>query len=383
MKIKLDFDCNNYIIKKITLEVSMNKKSIFPGQYIQGTGVLNDLPEIISPFGKKAIILASPSVIKNIIPTCGKSIESSGIKIEIFKGECTTEEINRFSQIIDQSESDIVVAMGGGKVIDTAKICADKAKLPVVVVPTIASTDAPCSACAVSYTASGVFETVHYQLRSPSIVLVDNLIIANSPARFLVSGMGDALATWFEAKSCVNSQSPNECNGLSTLSAFHIAKLCYDTLLKYGLLAKIANENKLVTPALVNIIEANILLSGIGFESCGLATAHAVHNGLTELNETHQYYHGEKVAFGVLTGLHLNSENKETIDTVYSFCRSVGLPVTLKDLGINKVTREKMQIVAKKTCSPDQSIHHEAIKVSEEMLVDALLMADAYGKSFL
>jgi len=365
----------------MSFEVSMNQKAIFPGQYIQGSGILDELPDIISSFGKKAIILASPSVKNNIIPAYGRRIIEEGIRIELFNGECTREEIDRFFRIIGQTEADIIIAMGGGKAIDTAKISADKANLPVVVVATIASTDAPCSACAVTYTKEGIFESVQYQLRSPAIVLVDTFVIANSPVRFLVSGMGDALATWFEAKSCAASQSQNECKGLSTLAASQIAKLCFETLLEYGVLAKIANENKIVTPALEKIIEANILLSGVGFESCGLATAHAIHNGLTELPETHHCFHGEKVAYGVLTGLHLNSENKETIDRVYAFCREIGLPVTLKELGIDEPSREKMSIAAKKACSADQPIHHEAAVITEDKVIDAMLMADAYGKT--
>lgn len=361
----------------------MNQKALFPGQYLQGPGLANQLPEIISPFGKKPIILASKSVIRKIIPEFARSILNEDIITVLFNGECTQEEIENFSAVVEDTKSDIILAIGGGKTVDTAKICADKANLPVVIVPTIASTDAPCSACAVVYTRDGIFESVQYQKKSPAIVLVDTQIITNSPVRFLVSGMGDALATWFEAKSCITSQSTNECNGLSTLSAFQIARLCFETLLDYGTLAKRANEKKIITPALNNIIEANTLMSGIGFESCGLATAHAIHNGLTELTETHEYFHGEKVAFGVLTGLHLNSEDKKTIKKVYSFCIEVGLPVTLKELGIIDANREKLSKVAKKSCSPDQSIHHEPTAVNENMVIDALLMADAFGEEFL
>jgi glycerol dehydrogenase len=135
---------------------------------------------------------------------------------------------------------------------------------------------------------------------NPAAVLVDLGIIAAAPTRFLVAGMGDALSTWFEARSCERTQSTNECGGYSTAAGLAIAKLCYETLLSHGVAAKLANERRLVTPALARIVEANILLSGIGFESAGLAAAHSIHNGLTALAETHSFYHGEKVAFGVL-----------------------------------------------------------------------------------
>jgi glycerol dehydrogenase len=78
-------------------------------------------------------------------------------------------------------------------------------------------------------------------------------------------------------------------------------------------------RRKLSHRRLCHIVEANILLSGLGFESSGLAGAHAIHNGMTVLEETHSYYHGEKVAFGLLTSLHLTDENPVEIGTVYSF----------------------------------------------------------------
>ncbi|MCK9328800.1 MAG: glycerol dehydrogenase [Candidatus Cloacimonetes bacterium] len=360
----------------------MSQRAFFPSKYIQGANIINELPDIIKDFGSKPVIIASPSVKSKILPSYGEIILKKKIDIIVFNGECTNTEIDRCLKIINDNHYDIVIAMGGGKTIDTGKICADKANLPVIVIPTIASTDAPCSACAVTYTKEGNFESVLYQKTNPTMVIVDTKVIANAPARFLISGMGDALATFFEAKSCLRSNAKNECNGHSTLTAFQISKLCYDTLLRYGLLAKIANENQIVTPALNNIIEANILLSGIGFESCGLATAHAVHNGLTELPETHKYYHGEKVAFGVLTGLHLNSEDKQTIDTVYEFCKQIGLPTTFSEIGLKNISKDKLLKIATKTCSKEQSIHHEITIITKEKVIDALIMANAYGEKF-
>ena len=89
-----------------------------------------------------------------------------------------------------------------------------------------------------------------------------------------------------------------------------------------------------------HIVEANILLSGIGFESAGLATAHSIHNGLTALAETHSFYHGEKVAFGVLAGLQLTDASTRNRPAVFSFCEEVGLPTTLADIGLGNADRE-------------------------------------------
>ena len=212
----------------------------------------------------------------------------------------------------------MLVGMGGGKTIDTAKIAADRARIPVIIVPTIASTDAPCSGCAVLYSEEGVFCSVHYQKMNPQVVLVDTSVIAEAPPRFLISGMGDALATWFEARSCDRTQSVNECGGRSTMTGLNLARLCYDTLLITVRQPRSPREKHIVTPAFDHIVEANILLSGIGFESSGLAAAHSIHNGLTALEETHAFYHGEKVAFGVLAGLQLADAPPEESAARYS-----------------------------------------------------------------
>ncbi len=212
--------------------------------------------------------------------------------------------------------------------------------------------------------------------------MVDTEVISQAPVRFLIAGMGDALATWFEARSCHRTNSNNELGTLASLSGLTLAELCYNTLLEFGYTAKIAAENQLITPALDKIIEANTLLSGIGFESVGVAAAHSIHNGLSAIKETRQYYHGEKVAFGVLTSFFLNDAPPIEIDTVYSFCREIGLPTTLAEIGIKEINRDDLRRAAEKTLSPEESIHKEPVRLTTEKVVNAMLMADAYGREF-
>lgn len=359
--------------------VCMFKKAVFPGKYIQGVGAIKELPRLISLLGKQGLILATPSVSKQVLPHCGLGLDGPATFTEVFRGECCENEVSRLSAIISQKHADVLVGMGGGKTIDTVKIAADRAGLPVIIVPTIASTDAPGSGCAVLYSSDGVFEAVCYQKSNPAAVVVDLSIIAAAPTRYLVAGMGDALSTWFEGRSCERTQSPNECGGYATAAGLAIAKLCYETLLEFGAAGKIACERHIVTPALERIVEANILLSGIGFESAGLASAHAIHNGLTALDETHAFYHGEKVAFGVLAGLQLTGASPQEVDAVFCFCEEVGLPTTLADIGLGNAGPEKLFRVAEKSCALGQPIHHEAGEISPEKVLNALIAADAIG----
>lgn len=359
----------------------MHLKAVFPGKYIQGERILNQLPHWINLLGKRGLILASRTAKEKILPQYIGDFSDSSISVELFRGECCEPEIERISGIIEDKGADVLIGMGGGKAIDTAKITADRLGIPVVIVPTIASTDAPCSGVAVLYSEEGIFQSVSYLKMNPQIVLVDVNIITNAPVRFLVAGMGDALATWFEARSCERTKSMNECGGYSTMAGLNLARLCYDTLLQYGISAKIACERHLVTPALNHIVEANILLSGIGFESSGLAAAHSIHNGLTALGETHAFYHGEKVAFGVLAGLQLNDSSAEELKEVYSFCEKIGLPTTLADIGLKNAGRDELMKAAEKACAPGEAIHHEAGTITPDKVLNAMLAADAIGES--
>jgi glycerol dehydrogenase len=353
----------------------MHSRIQFPGKYIQGFKVVEQLPAFIAELGTRGLVLASPSAGKIL---AGKPALAA-LPVITFKGECSEAEVARVIDAIRANKADVLVGMGGGKAIDTAKIAADRCGIAVIILPTIASTDAPCSGCAVLYSDHGVFERVYYQKANPALVLVDTDIIARAPARFLVAGMGDALSTWFEAKSCTTSQSKNECNGLGTMTGLALARLCYDTLLKSGPAALDAARAQAVTPAFEHIVEANILLSGVGFESGGLASAHSIHNGLTALPETHAFYHGEKVAIGTLAGLILTDADPAQFEEAYAFCKSIGLPVKLADIGITDTSREHLMIVAEKACAPGEYIHHECGLVTPEKVLNALLALNSHA----
>ena len=144
--------------------------------------------------------------------------------------------------------------------------------------------------------------------------------------------------------------------------------------------AKTACEQHVVTPALSHVVEANTLLSGLGFESGGLAAAHSIHNGLTTLEGTHTSYHGEKVTIGVLAGLLLSDRPPAVINEVYEFCESVGLPTTLADIGIGDATDDDLRDVALAACAEGETIHHEPCPILPDEVFAALKMADRLGQ---
>ena len=245
----------------------MKQTAIFPVRYVQGQGALAELREEVSRLGSTALIVAGGTAHKTIIPAYLSAWrEQFQVQVEPFSGECSDQEIERLSRTAADQGCEVIIGMGGGKAIDTAKAVAHSVGAATVIVPTIASTDAPTSAISVIYTSDGAFQRYLFVPRNPDLVLVDTDIIARAPVRFLVAGMGDALATWFEADSCRRSSSPNACGGLGTRAAYALARLCYETILEHGISARVACQQNVVTAALSHVVEANTLLSGLGFE---------------------------------------------------------------------------------------------------------------------
>ncbi|WP_260512808.1 glycerol dehydrogenase [Serratia fonticola] len=356
--------------------------AVFPGRYVQGAGAISCLlGEELSRLGQRALVLQDPVVHQKLGAQISLALEGKvEFVVEVFNSECSDEEISRISALAESYQADVIVGIGGGKTLDTAKATGAAMKKPIAIVPTLASTDAPCSSLVVIYTLGGQFKRYLMIPRNPDLVLVDSQVIAEAPVRFLVSGMGDALATWFEAEDCRIKGAGNMTTRPGPMSAFGLAKLCYDSLLKYGVLAKSACEKNQVTPALEHVIEANTLLSGLGFESGGLAAAHAIHNGLTVLPQTRGYWHGEKVAFGTLAMLMLTDREPEIIDRVYRFCEEVGLPTTLAQIGLAEVTDEELLQVAHASCQPGETMQNEPHSITPQGLVAALRTADVFGQ---
>ena len=352
-----------------------------PLKYVQGPGEIKNIIEYAKIFGKSgAYAIASPSMYERYGKVVSDSFGDFPIKVVKFNRECCNTEIQRLVTDLKSSNCDLVIGIGGGKTLDTAKAVAYYAKLPSIIVPTIASTDAPCSALSVIYTEDGQFESYLFFPKNPEVVIVDTEIVAKAPVRLLVAGMGDALATYYEARSSRTTNASVMAGGHGSVSGMALAKACRDTLFEAGYQAKLSCEKKLPSLALEKVIEANTYLSGIGFESGGLAGAHAIHNGFTALEETHKMYHGEKVAFGLIAMMVLEDDPLDEIKEVINFCKSVGLPTTLAQIGVVDPTEEKILKVAKLSMAEGESIHSMNLVLTPERIASAIYVADKLGQ---
>lgn len=313
---------------------------IAPQRYVQGEGVLDEAGRYLSLLEtRRAGILISPRRERSEGKRLVASLERAGIGSAVvhFNGECSLQEVELQTAALrgEAEPVDCLLAVGGGKCVDAGKCIAHRLGVPVVVVPTLASNDAPCSALSVVYTPEGVFSGVEFFPANPALVLVDTGVVAQAPKRYLVAGMGDAMATWYEARVCLENQNARTMVGARpTLASCALGEVCAEALYASGTAAADAVDARTVDDALERVVEANTLLSGVGFESGGLAIAHSVAQGYTAVPVVAgNYLHGEMVAMGLLTQL-VAEQNLDEARRAANFFASVGLPVNLEQISL-------------------------------------------------
>lgn len=299
-----------------------------PRRYIQGPGTIASLPEIAATLGRMPVVVADPVALDRE----GSALANTTVLR--FAGEITKAEIARLTEAARSAGADVVIGMGGGKAIDSAKGVAKRLSVPLVIVPTIASNDAPTSRLIVVYDEQHAIAEVEFLDTNPDIVLVDTAIVARAPRRLLAAGIGDALSKTFEAHACARAGGRNFFGGAIPIAALALADACYATILRDGVAALEACDRREPDAALENVVEASVLLSGLGFESGGLSLAHSLTRGLTAHPKLAGALHGELVAYGTLVQLAHEGADRALQADVARFAGTCGLPVRLADLGL-------------------------------------------------
>jgi glycerol dehydrogenase len=353
-----------------------------PQKYIQGAGVLNCIGQYINGLMRvdRAAIFASRRGLATQGTQIAGSLQAHSIDVvnAQFNGECSQAEIALHSDALADQQLDCLIAVGGGKVADAGKCIAHRLNISVIVVPTLASTDAPCSALSVVYKPEGTAESVEFFPQNPAMVVVDTDVIVSASERYFVAGIGDAMATWYEAKVCLDNPSArNSLGALPTLASCAMGEMCAQTLFEYGEMAAasvLLNQNN---TAVDKVIEANTLLSGIGFESGGLALAHAIALAYPEIEFIHDHYlHGEMVAMGTLAQLAM--EDSGDAERVTRFFARIGLPVHFAQISFEPDNLEAMNKLIEATLARPIA-HNMPMPVTKDSLTEAFFQAHELG----
>lgn len=355
---------------------------ISPQRYVQGEGVLDAFGDYLQLVGaRRPGLLISRRGERNEGKRLLASLSERGMSASVssFRGECSLEEIDHHVEAFAGTDIDCLIAVGGGKCLDAGKGIAYRLGIPVVIVPSLASNDAPCSALSVLYTPAGVSAGPEFYPQSPSLVVVDTEVIAAAPARYLVAGIGDAMATWYEAQCAAHPGGVNTLGARPTIAAAAIGQACAQTLFDQGVAAARAVARSELTAELDQVIEANTLLSGLGFESGGLAAAHGFAQAFTALPDVEgNHLHGEMVAIGTLGQLMLEGREDEA-RRVGDFFADVGLPVHLAQLSLDAKDAAAIDTVVEDTLT-FPFIGNMPVEISDTSVRAALLAVDELGR---
>jgi glycerol dehydrogenase len=352
-----------------------------PNAYIHEPGLLHSAGEWVGKYGKRVFIVTGN---KSWAAAGGKltaSLEKAGVAYEVvrYRGECSYGEVDRLRELIDPAV-DLIVGVGAGKVIDTAKKISNDVNRPLIAIPTLAATCAAVSNLSVMYTDEGIYLEFIVYYRNTLLTLVDTELLSQAPARYLIAGIGDTLAKWYESVACSTGKTLN----LPTIGGVQAARLCFDTLLQDSRQAIADAREHRASRALQNVIDAVILFSGLvgglGEDNCRSAAAHAVHNGLTTLPEMHRAYHGEKVAYGILVQLALEGRPDAEIRELTALYRDIGLPLSLKDMGLEReLTEREWNELARVSMSPEGTMANMPFEVTSTMLHAAIQQVEHWN----
>lgn len=353
-----------------------------PEKYWNEPGILAKGGEIIAPIGQRAWILAGKTALSVAGEPLLKSLDENGIgyEIQVYEGYCTLEDIDILAAAVQASASDVLIGIGGGKILDTIKAVGDKLSLPVVTVPTIAATCAAWSALSVIYTRQGTQTGGIILERSPKAVLSDTAILAAAPPRFIAAGIADTLVKWYEAAPNVG-KGPGSIHARAGLAT---SKLALDILEELSIDAYLASGRGEVTDAITEVTNTIIFLAGqAGSLSSGRPhayIAHAINNSLTKQHETHIRLHGEKVAFGLVVQLYLEGYSQTKIDAIARLLHALRQPLTLRELGFKDSFREKAALVAGGVSLDEEAVAALPFKINAELLEQAILNTDLTGQ---
>jgi glycerol dehydrogenase len=353
-----------------------------PARVLRGSGLIADAANELARLGSRPLIICGDRtrsrVEADLLPVLERDDRFETATIADYGADCCEASLEAMQQQAIDTDANFVIGMGGGKALDAAKLIAHRCQLPIATIPTSAATCAAWTALSNVYSDRGAFLYDVSLDRCPDLLLLDYDLIATAPIATLVSGIGDALAKWYEA-----SISSGQSEQTIVVAAVQQARVLRDLLFQKSAeaIAQPGGE------AWHEVVDASVLLAGVigglGGAQCRTVAAHAVHNGLTHIDPEHRTIHGEKVAYGILVQLRLEEliQGSQLAATarqqLLGFYRELGLPCSLDDLKLSDRSLADLQRAADLACVPGSDIHHLPFAIAPSDLIGAMVSTTA------
>ena len=349
---------------------------VAPAQVLKGEQVLAEAGEAIARLGTRPLVVGGDLTLPLIQPQLEPLWQAYQLTASCanYSPDCSENSLELLRKEVKSQESDLIIGVGGGKALDTAKLLAHQCQLPIVTIPTSAATCAAWTALSNIYSDGGAFQYDVALARCPDLLILDYSLLRTAPQRTLIAGIGDAIAKWYEA-----SVSSGNASDTLTIAAVQQARVLRDILLQKSV-AAVQNPGG---EDWREVVDGTVLLAGVigglGGAKCRTVAAHAVHNGLTHIPAAHGALHGEKVAYGILVQLRLeemvqgNQLAATARQQLLQFYADIGLPTTLEDLGLANVSLTQLRQAVEVACNPQSDIYRLPFAVIPEQLLAAMV----------
>ncbi len=311
------------------------------GRYLQEAGILQNLGSEVLRLGKAPLIVGGKTALSLTRSTIEQSVAGAcpRYRIETHSGTCNEEDARAFGKLALEEGFDVIVGVGGGVIMDFAKMIAHFASLPIINVPTSSATCAAYTPLSVMYTKEGRTVASFHHECEVNAVLADTDVISTQPPRLLLAGVFDAMAKYLEIKHRYRGESTDCPLGLDF--AFTLSERSFEVLSEKtdSCLSDIQNRDSgdSVEQVVFTTIAATGVISGIARGSNQCALAHKFYEITRVLfNEASKHYlHGEIVGVGLLLQNFYNNETERNTDLL-KLMKKYSMPYRVSDLGIER-----------------------------------------------
>lgn len=358
----------------------MNKyESIYLPQFTIGEHAFEAFRDEMGKYGKKAAVVYGEKAWKASREYVVPALLKAGIHLERelpYGHEATYGNVERIVSDSGVQSADMILAVGGGKCIDTVKLAADRMGKVVFTIPTIASNCAPVTKISIMYNEDGSFKDIPRLNHVPAHCFINPNMILSAPVRYLWAGIGDAMAKHVESQwSAKAGEHLDFGSELGIISG----RMCFYPLLESGKQAyedaKAGNISEALQSAILNIIISPGIVSVSAHPNYNGGIAHALFYGLTSRKHIEEnHLHGEVVSYGTLVNLMVD-QDMEKLKQTYELNRSIGLPVCLGDL---ELTREDSLEDVLDVVMENQELTYTPYPVTREMIHEAILALEDY-----
>lgn len=308
------------------------------GRYIQAPNAILRCGEEIARLGRFPLIVGDDTTLSLTRALLEKGLvgHCEGWEIAVHNGSCCDEAAHDLSARAQALGCDVIVGVGGGVLMDLAKLCACFATLPVVNIPTSSATCAAYAPLSVRYTPEGrTVGTKHYG-HEVNAVIADTALLAKQPIRLLLAGVFDALAKFVEIKQRyrVGKAAP-----LGLDYAYVMATHSYEVLMERTPACIEAMKRGEITEDVEQVIFTAIAATGVisgiarGANQCALAHKFYENSRYLYFEESKPFLHGEIVGVGLLLQNHFNGEVSEN-ERLLSLMHKYDMPHSVVSLGI-------------------------------------------------